>query len=291
MALGCGASSRRWADIESDDDDNVGAFAASEADGKFRGGGVESDDDRATSTPPSEADSDDASFLSPTISQMSSDNVLKVLPVRWRPRKFFRSVGAPGDACSEPSTPSLAAPTGSEGIGSDDDGSAAPPMTARRDVVGLQGCVGLSALAMPSEVQLPIPYGRGSRGAYRQRKCRGHRSAMQDNGQRACGVKQPPSSTEGSADVETQSVWVERLPPKLCHDFFLRAIFEQAGVLPSVLKYHVVPEASGAALLVEFSDQHAAKAYVEHFSLPLWAEHGVVKAKVLAPVRPAAQQP
>jgi len=60
--------------------------------------------------------------------------------------------------------------------------------------------------------------------------------------------------------------------------------------LPSVLKYQVVPSASAVALLVEFSDRRASKACVEHFSLPLWTQHGGVKAKFLPPVPLAAQQ-
>jgi len=325
MAPGCEATPlpggrRRWADIDSDDEsvfdlfghgggaghEQATAFKAPATDGKLRGADIKSHDGRTTASSGSVASDSPPRSCSSRCDDSRSDDASTVSPMSDEARWFgghsdddlrapqmasesCRSFGAPGEACSEPSTASIAAPTGSDDFSSDDD-STAPPMASRRGAAGFQGHVGLSAPAMPSEVQLPTPEGRSGRGSDRRRKCRGHRSAMQDNGQHACGVKQPPSSTEGSADVETQSVWVERLPPKLCHDFFFSATFEQSGVLPSVLEYQVIPLASAVALLVDFSDRRAAEAYVEHFSLPFWAQHGGVKAKVLPPVRLAAQQ-
>jgi len=232
--------------------------------------------------------SDDASTVSPMSDEARwlgghSDDDLRAPQMA---SESCRSFGAPDEACREPSTASIAAPTGSDDFSSDDD-STAPPMASRPGAAGFQGHVGLSAPAMPSEV----PQKRSGRGSQRPRKCRGGgRRTTRGNGQRACGVEQPSSSTEGLTGFKTHSVLVERLPPKLCHDFFFSATFEQSGVLPSVLEYQVIPSASAVALLVDFSDRRAAEAYVEHFSLPLWAQHGGVKAKVLPPVRLAAQQ-
>jgi len=257
MALACAATSahggrRRWADVTDVDSDDEGAsfsppfalgggagreqataFKAPATDAKIRGADIKSGDDRATASSGSVASIPSSPSVSSRCDDLKSDDGSTVVPMRDESRWFecesdddlsapqmasesCRPFGAPDEA-------SIVAPTGSDGISSDDGGSTAPPMAIRNGAAGLQGHVGLSAPAMPSEVQLPTPQVRKGRGNRRQRKCRGGAlRKTRDNGQRACGVEQPSSSTEGLTGVKTHSVLVERLPPKLCNDSFFQ---------------------------------------------------------------------
>lgn len=65
----------------------------------------------------------------------------------------------------------------------------------------------------------------------------------------------------------------------------------EGDVIASADAPHVAPAPtsdSGQALLVDFSDQRAAEAFVGHFALPCWTQHGAVRATRIHTSGPAS---
>eukprot|EP00449_Zooxanthella_nutricula_P031769 CAMPEP_0198491396 /NCGR_PEP_ID=MMETSP1462-20131121/2755_1 /TAXON_ID=1333877 /ORGANISM="Brandtodinium nutriculum, Strain RCC3387" /LENGTH=279 /DNA_ID=CAMNT_0044220003 /DNA_START=111 /DNA_END=946 /DNA_ORIENTATION=+ len=166
-----------------------------------------------------------------------------------------------GDAGSEQSAPSCATTAGVRlrwaDSDSDDDGA-----TARGQPC--HSCFAPESDA-GSEQGTPSPVGR--RAHRKSRGARGRRGRAPPVMKRVAGFYAPAG----------YPVLVESLPPSMCDELWVDAILERARVLPSVLRCQLI----GQALLVDFSERFAAKAFVAHFSLPCWTEQGAVRASRL----------
>jgi len=189
--------------------------------------------------------------------------------------KSCASYPAPDDLSSKQGTAWIAAPINGEirgaDIESDDDDTNAPPMVSKPCLFDRapDGATGASGKVGKAH--------RGKKGGSN----RGRGKA--DSGQLKLGVAQPSSEVAAvfGSEARVYSVLVEGLPPKLCDPAFLDSILDQADVSSFVLKRKLFGEASGAAVLVDFSSWRAAMGCVDHFSEQCWAEHGAVRAKLI----------